>query len=61
MTDLHAMLQNRGIENLIVCGVTTEVCVNTTVREGNDRGWTEELAHAKAFVESGTARADTGS
>ena len=33
------MLRNRGIENLIVCGVTTEVCVNTTVREANDRGY----------------------
>jgi nicotinamidase-related amidase len=38
-TDLHGILQNRGIENLIVCGVTTEVCVNTTVREANDRGY----------------------
>jgi nicotinamidase-related amidase len=38
-TDLHAMLINRGIENLIVCGVTTEVCVHTTVREANDRGY----------------------
>jgi biuret amidohydrolase len=37
-TDLRLMLQNHGIENLIVCGVTTEVCVNTTVREANDRG-----------------------
>jgi nicotinamidase-related amidase len=38
-TDLHELLLNRGIEALIVCGVTTEVCVHTTVREANDRGY----------------------
>ena len=38
-TDLHAILQNRGISQLAVTGVTTEVCVNTTVREANDRGY----------------------
>lgn len=38
-TDLHSILHHRGIENLIVCGVTTEVCVHTTVREANDRGY----------------------
>ena len=38
-TDLHAILQMRGIERLVFCGVTTEVCVQTTVREANDRGY----------------------
>src|ERR1700729_2869206 len=38
-TDLDLMLHNRGIDTLLVCGVTTEVCVNTTVREANDRGY----------------------
>jgi nicotinamidase-related amidase len=38
-TDLGAILKNRGISQLLVCGVTTEVCVNTTVREANDRGY----------------------
>jgi nicotinamidase-related amidase len=33
------MLRNRGIDTLFVAGVTTEVCVNTTVREANDRGF----------------------
>jgi len=38
-TDLQSILVHRGIKNLIVCGVTTEVCVHTTVREANDRGY----------------------
>ena len=38
-TDVDAMLHNRDIDTLIVCGVTTEVCVHTTVREANDRGY----------------------
>ena len=38
-TELGDILQKYGIANLLVCGVTTEVCVNTTVREANDRGY----------------------
>ena len=38
-TDLDLILQNRGARTLIVCGVTTEVCVHTTVRQANDRGY----------------------
>jgi nicotinamidase-related amidase len=38
-TDLALLLHNNAIDTLIVCGVTTEVCVNTTVREANDRGY----------------------
>ena len=38
-TDLHQILLDRGIRTLIVTGVTLEVCVHTTVREANDRGY----------------------
>jgi nicotinamidase-related amidase len=38
-TDLEQQLQARGIRNLILTGVTTEVCVHSTLREGVDRGY----------------------
>ncbi len=38
-TDLEQLLRARGITHLIVTGVTTEVCVQTSVREANDRGF----------------------
>jgi len=38
-TDLDMVLRTRGICNLIFAGVTTDVCVSTTIREANDRGY----------------------
>jgi len=38
-TDLDLTLRNMGVENLVVTGVTTEVCVHSTIREANDRGY----------------------
>jgi nicotinamidase-related amidase len=53
-TEFRLMLNIRGIKNLVICGVTTDVCVHSTLREANDNGFDCVLVEDCAAASTGS-------
>ncbi|KAJ5751972.1 hypothetical protein N7520_008889 [Penicillium odoratum] len=58
-TDFELLLRNKGIKNLVIAGVTTDVCVSSTMREANDRGFDCVVLHDGTCAADPTLHAST--
>ena len=57
-TDLHTLLQDRGVTHVVICGLQTEFCVDTTVRQALPLGYSVTLAADAHSTTDGALRAE---
>jgi nicotinamidase-related amidase len=57
-TDLHPLLQDRGVSHVVICGLQTEFCVDTTVRQALPLGYSVTLAAEPQSTTDGALRAE---